>query len=160
MYCPTCGEQNTQALNYCKHCGANLNASPTQTISPLMVTIFLALIAFITVMGFTIPILGMSELSNKGFGSEPLMTFAFFFVLATFGIDFMLIRLLSRLLGFSKQGRQAIHPLLTKKPKYDTSQQNHQRLPELPTPVSSVTEHTTRNFEPIVAREQHSRETS
>jgi hypothetical protein len=160
MFCPTCGDENTQMLNYCKRCGTNLNVAPAKTISPLIVALFLAVVGFITVLGFVTPMIALSELSNKGYGTEPLMTMAFFFLLATFGIDFMLLRLLSRLLGFSKQGKQEPHPLVTKQPKYVTSEQNYQRLPEVQIPISSVTEHTTRNFEPIVSREQRKRETS
>jgi hypothetical protein len=160
MFCPTCGEDNTQGLKYCKRCGVNLSPVPAPTISPLIVTVFLAVIGFITVLGFVTPMIAMSELSRKGFNGEPLMGLAFFFLLATFSIDFMLLRMLSRLLGFTKQGRQEPHPLLQKQPKYVTSEQHYQQLPEPPVPIASVTEHTTRNFEPVGSREQRSRETS
>ena len=160
MFCSICGYQNLQGVNYCKSCGTNLNPSPPKAISPLVVAIFLVVIGFIMVVGFTIPILAMSELHGKGFGSDPLMVMAFFFLLATFGIDAMLIRLLSRLLGLSKQSRQEPHPLLTKQPKLVTSEQAEQQLLEPQISMPSVTEHTTRNFEPIISREQGSRGTS
>ncbi|MBI3652656.1 MAG: zinc ribbon domain-containing protein [Acidobacteria bacterium] len=160
MFCPTCGFENAQGVNYCKRCGANLNNAPAKTISPAIVAIFLAVVGFITVIGFTIPMVAMSELSHKGFDSERLMGIAVFFLIATFGIDFMLLRMLSRLLGFTRQGRPEPHPLLVKQPKYHTADQTVQRLPEPPISMPSVTEHTTRNFEPVTSREARTKETS
>ena len=160
MFCPNCSYENTQGLNYCKRCGANLNAAPQKNIAPGILAIFLAAIAFITVVGFMLPMLAMAGLSNNGFNKDSLIAMTFFFLLATFGIDFMLIRLLSRLLGFSKQGQQAPHPMMIAKPKYVTSDQPFQQLPEPPITMPSVTEHTTRNFEPLLSREPRSKETS
>lgn len=162
MFCSVCGYQNLQGVNYCKQCGANLNPASPKSISPWIVAIFLSVIGFITLAGFTIPIIAVTDLihSQLDFNKEKLMIIPLLFLLATFGIDFLLIRLLSRLLGLSKQGNQEPHPLLMGQPKFVTSEQPNQQLPAPPNSMPSVTEHTTRNFEPIISREQHNRETS
>jgi hypothetical protein len=160
MYCPKCAFDNTQGLSYCKNCGANLNGEASKNISPSIVAIFLTVIGLITLAGFSMPMAAMSELSGKGFDKSSLMTFSFFFLLATFGIDFMLLRLLTRLLGLTKSNRQEPHPLVTRKPKYVTSEQSYQQLPDAPNSMTSVTEHTTRNFEPSKFTDLYDRKNS
>ncbi len=160
MFCSGCGYENIQGVNYCKQCGVNVTPAPSKPASPWLVGIFLAVIAFITVAGFTAPMVILAELSGKGFDHNSLMLMSFFFLMATILIDGLLIQLLSRLLGFSKQARQEAKHIVTSQPKYTTSEQHHQQLSEPPLSMPSVTEHTTRNFEPIIAREQRHKETS
>jgi hypothetical protein len=160
MFCSACGYENIQGVNFCKRCGANLNPTPSKSASPWMVLIFLAAIALITVIGFVGPMVMFSDLSGKGIDEEALMGVALFLLTATTIIDTLLIRLLARLLGFSKQKAQEVHPVIATQPKYVTSEQTYRQLPEPPISMPSVTEHTTRNFEPLTAREPHNRETS
>jgi hypothetical protein len=157
MYCSGCGQENIQGVNFCKNCGANLNPSKAKSASPWTVGIFLVVIAFITVIGFVGPMVMLSELPGNGLDEEPLMTMAFFFLAATTTIDWLLIRLLTRLLGFAKVKEPAPPKITAMQPKYDTSKQPYQQLPEPHISMPSVTEHTTRNFEPIIPADQHSR---
>lgn len=160
MFCSGCGYENIQGVNYCKQCGANLNPAPSKSTSPWLIGIFLAVIAFITVVGFTMPMVILSELSGKGFDHNSLMVLSVFFLAATILIDGFLIYLLTRLLGFSKQAKQEAKLIITTQPKYTTSEQQYQQLPEPPLSMPSITEHTTRNFEPVISREQRNKETS
>lgn len=160
MFCSTCGYENRKGVNFCKQCGANLNSTPEKSASPWMVLIFLTAIALITVIGFVGPMVMFSDLSRKGLDLEPLMAMALFFLTATTVIDWLLIRLLTRLLGFSKQKPQAVHPTIAAQPKYVTAEQHYPQLPEPHMSIPSVTEHTTRNFEPVSSRESRSRETT
>jgi hypothetical protein len=160
MFCSACGYENLQGVNFCKRCGANLNPTPSKSASPWIVLIFLAAIALITVIGFVGPMVMFSELSGKGVDEDPLIAMAFFFLTATTVIDWLLIRLLTRLLGFSKQKTQEKHAAIAPQPKYVTSEQPYPQLPEAQISMPSVTEHTTRNFEPVISREARNRETS
>jgi hypothetical protein len=160
MFCSGCGYGNIQGVNYCKQCGANLNPAPTKPTSPWLAGLFLAVIAFITLAGFMIPVMMLSDLSGKGFDNDTLLAISFFFLLSTVIIDGFLIHLLTRLLGFSKQAKQEAKLVVSTQPKYQTSEQQFQQLPEPPLSMPSVTEHTTRNFEPVISREQRNRETS
>jgi hypothetical protein len=153
MHCSVCGFKNLQGVNYCKQCGVNVNPAPTKATSPWLAGFFLAVIAFITVTGFAMPMVILSELSGKGFDQEGLMVLSVFFLIATIIIDGLLIYLLTRLLGFSKQAKQEARLIVTAQPKYTTSEQQYQQLPEPPLSMPSVTEHTTRNFKPIPSEE-------
>ncbi|MEW6130964.1 MAG: zinc ribbon domain-containing protein [Acidobacteriota bacterium] len=158
MFCPTCAFENNEGVNYCKQCGANLNPVNQKTVSVLGVGTFLAVIAFITICGFAIPLAAMSGLAHDNFDKDGLMLLAFFFVSATVTIDVLLIRLLSRLLGVAKNHQRDLHPLMTRAQK----NQNPITSPSLPAPpiaVSSVTEHTTRNFNPVGSRVHQVRDT-
>jgi hypothetical protein len=160
MFCSACGYENKQEVNFCKRCGANLTPAPVKTASTGMVGLFLAAIALITVIGFIGPMVMVAELSHKGMDEEPLVGLAFFFLTATTIIDWLLLRLLTRLLGFSKQKTQQKPAMLVPQPKYVTAEQPYPQLPEAHMSMPSVTEHTTRNFEPIISRESRNRETS
>jgi hypothetical protein len=160
MFCSGCGYENLQGVNYCKQCGVKLNSAPSKSFSPWLAGIFLVVIAFITLTGFMIPVMMLAELSGKGFDNDSLLAMSFFFLLSTVIIDGFLIHLLTRLLGLSKQAKQEAKLVVTTQPKYQTSEQQYQQLPEPPSSMPSVTEHTTRNFDPMISREQRNRETS
>ena len=51
MYCPVCGAESTQGLNYCKRCGAGLSAS-TPPVDPKA--------SFAKMMGMLLPIAAVS----------------------------------------------------------------------------------------------------
>jgi hypothetical protein len=157
MYCTGCGFENIQGVNFCKRCGANLHPTPAKLASPWIAGILLLVIALITVIGFVGPMIMMSELSHRGTNLEPLMAIAIFFLAATTIIDVLLIRLLTRLLGFAKVKYPAPGTMTTAQPKYVTSEQAYQPLPEPKISMPSVTEHTTRNFEPIITEEPRGR---
>jgi hypothetical protein len=157
MFCSACGFENIQGVNFCKHCGANLNPTVAKSHSPWTVAIFLAVIALITVIGLVGPMIVLTEMSGKGIDEEPLIAMSIFFLAATTIIDWQLIRLLYRLLGFTKGKEPKPARITASQPKYDTSKQPYQQLPEPQISMPSVTEHTTRNFEPIIQADQHNR---
>jgi hypothetical protein len=157
MFCSACGFENIQGVNFCKNCGANLNPSAAKTQSPWLIGIFLAVIALITVIGLIGPMVVLSDLSHKGTDEEPLIAMTIFFLAATTIIDWLLIRLLNRLLGFTKVKEPGRGRAVVAQPKYVTSEQPYQQLQEPQISMPSVTEHTTRNFEPIIPADRHSR---
>lgn len=158
MYCPNCGAESTFGLNYCKHCGANLSETEQSISSPnrnVLAALILAAATVAIVLGglgivftHTLALVGPQP---PGF-SQPVsdsMTIAGVMVLfgssAIVLVSLMLIRLFSRVMGFGSEAGKRVRGAKNFTPQ--------QRIPQIPAPpivVSSVTEHTTRNFEPRV----------
>jgi uncharacterized membrane protein len=153
MYCSTCGTQSIQGLNFCNRCGATLNAQapvvPSFSISKPSL-ILGGLVAFITLVGFGALIGGVGELARKGFEHEQGMILLFFGMFIILVVDVLLLRQLSRIINASLQTGQSAPAAKPAReiaePALDT-----QRKLNAPTfePVTSVTENTTRTFEPI-----------
>ncbi len=142
MYCPICGSQATQGLNFCKRCGTNLTA-PTGGSdaynTPPKFAYFLA--AVVSLGGIIALFVTISELSHN----ESLHPGLFFGLIAiggltVFGIIAMFAWLLLRLTGISTSSM---------KPENRMSENRMAEYPQLPSPpanMPSVTENTTRNF--------------
>lgn len=145
MYCPACGAESTQGLKYCKRCGTSLSASAhasPRKFPVFLSVLFLLLIGGVTLAGFITP-LAAAETLTKDFATREVMALVFGSWVVTLLFDAMLIWLLLRLMKVSHQFSGAI--------------QAEQALPEERIPVlisrpteppDSVTEHTTRSFEP------------
>ena len=157
MFCPNCGLDNTNGFNYCNRCGLNLNPDKPKTVSTPLVLIFLAAIAFITIVGFSMPLIAMSELHNKGFNPKSLIAFSIFMLFAVVGVDYLLISLLTRLLGVSTFNRFS-GMMRSHQVNQQATAQPFVQLPEKPIPFRSVTESTTRNFEPVNIRVRNTNE--
>lgn len=150
MYCPSCGTEITQELSYCNRCGANLKTvsnhvgvAPTKLVGAAW-AISVA-ITLVTLGGFGMIFGLMMALITRGVNlSEGGMVLILFSLLGILGIDWLLVRQLSRMLGMpqlSGDAPAAQKPNLEEKPV--------QQISEAREPVSSVTDHTTRTFEPI-----------
>ena len=146
MYCPTCGQETPQELNYCNRCGANLNPVIAQERSSgtAAVIILSLVIALLTLFGMVAIMEGLGELKRNGFSEGIMGMFMFFSFVITGTIDVLLVRQLSHLLNANRQpGR----PLQSRQSA--TRELNSPRQAgALGEPVPSVTEHTTRTFEP------------
>ena len=148
MYCSSCGVAVAQGLSYCNYCGAKLNGAKgdnvikSSEVKPeklveMMVAVFVCGLGAIAVLigvmkavvGFDLPIL------------LAVTMFSFVLMLVVEGVLIWL--LLNGKRGAKEAG--------------DTEQLKGQKTKELggaqarvlPEPVPSVTEHTTRAFEPI-----------
>ena len=157
MFCPNCGLDNTTGFNYCNRCGMNLNPDKPKTVSTPLVFLFLMAIAFITIVGFSMPVISMSELANKGFNPKSLIAFSIFMLFAVVGVDYLLIVLLTRLLGVSTFDRFS-GIMRSHRGNRLATEQNVVQLPPQPTTFRSVTESTTRNFEPVPVRVRNTNE--
>lgn len=152
MYCSTCGTQSIQGLNYCNRCGATLNTQAL-TVPSFSITkpslILGGLVAFITLVGFGALVGGVSELARKGFEHDQGMILLFFGMFIILVVDILLLKQLSRIINASLRAATNAPAQQSKEmadPALDT-----QRKLNAPTfePVSSVTENTTRTFEPV-----------
>lgn len=151
MYCSSCGTESIQGLNYCNRCGATL--STQSTVSPSFsltkpMLILGGLVAFITMFGFMAVIMGSSELARRGFGHEDALIPLFFGMITILVVDILLLRQLSRIINASLKACTSSPAKQVK--EFAEAGQTRRKL-EAPTfePVSSVTENTTRTFEPV-----------
>ena len=151
MFCPSCGAESTIELNYCHRCGANLGLALTANaeIAPINLTKPILIIAVtllvLTLGGFAGIISGTIEMVRSGAGavSPALPMFGLPTILT---IDILLLRQLSKLIS------AALSPNRLPAKKAVAQSQNDLRFPRPATarlePAPSVTENTTRFFEP------------
>lgn len=157
MYCPSCGLQMTQELRYCPRCGANLSApaptdAPKNIVGPIW-AVSLA-VTLITLAGLGLLFAFSIVVVTRGaplWGS--VLGLLMFFLLGVLGIDVLLIRQLSRLLDIYNRTDTQPH----RDAQGNRNELNERGMPQLEAirePPSSVTEHTTRTFEPIPRERQ------
>ena len=140
MYCSTCGSAVAQNLSYCSRCGAKLRSAETSlTLDSLVWAIVSLLIAgvgvIIGLMAVMKNVVGLNE------GIIVIVTALSFLALLT--AEGVLIRIL---LGAWKGARGADEAAAPKGQKTRELEEAQPRA--LPEPVPSVTEQTTRTFEP------------
>lgn len=167
MYCPVCGAESTQGLNYCKRCGSNL-AAPTNPIkqsesrprvraaagAPWAMA--LATVA-VTLGGLGIVFSNALYLVRPTFpgstavpGAATIAGLMVLFGSATvFGTVALLIRVFSKLLGLGQESRDS-HQVRS----LNTGEHRPIQLPSPPSGIPSVTEQTTRNFDPALYRDR------
>ena len=157
MYCPNCGDQTTQGLNYCKRCGKGLSTSTTPT-EPQASTgkamgVLLFLVALVSIAGFIALFTTVYNLGERpGFDPRSLIAIMAFGGATVLGVIGLLVWLLLRLSGH----QPAPHHEKTERPI--VREYAPQQLPAAPVGMPSVTENTTRNFDPAVYRDKGSLE--
>lgn len=158
MFCPNCGAESTLGLNFCKHCGGSLSDSSPSSPAPAR-NIFAALILALATAGIVLG--GIAIVFNFALsliGPQPpgyappvhdAIAVAMMMVLCGSGAivfsTVMLIKLFAKVMGF---GSNYEVPRPAK--KTFTAGRNAAQLQAPPLSMHSVTEHTTRNFEPRV----------
>ena len=161
MYCQFCGTEATQDLKYCKRCGGNLNLPanlPTQDlmrprVSPFSVAAVGLTTAALVIFGLLVVFGMIYNISSgpEGVRGDALIWLAGFGSATVLGSVLLLIRLWTMLLGGHQPSAQT--------PAFFQLRRPAATPPELGTPVinnslpagaapPSVTEHTTRTFEP------------
>jgi len=159
MFCPYCGTESTQGLNYCNRCGGNL-APLVQTAAresrPAVVTTGAAWAAGLTtacvaMMGVVIIFPITTELASRGMSPKAIVGITFLVALADLGCVGLLLRFWSQLFGLSP-GRPAGAgaPALEPPKATDTRELGTARFDSLnPAPISSVAEQTTRTLDRV-----------
>lgn len=155
MFCPTCGAEYAQKINYCKRCGANMTA-PTNTVEvhvprPRFAAMFWAVSLF-GILGLIACFVAFATFVGMGLrGSDVKFPFMLG-MLCVFGIAAMLIRQLAKLINVFQEA--------VRTPKVETQPLPTYQAPPLtapPEPVSSISEHTTRSFDSVVYLEAEKR---
>ncbi|HZS06439.1 MAG TPA: zinc ribbon domain-containing protein [Blastocatellia bacterium] len=160
MFCPSCGAEYPQKTNFCKRCGANMNptANSIEVHMPRpRVAGMVWAIALFSTAGLIASMVFLNELIPRNELSEGPKIFAFvaslMFVL---GISGMLVWQLARMIGTWQHAVQQS----AQKAQNELAAQSQPALPQpqyQPAPVAanketvpSVTEHTTRSFNPAM----------
>ena len=149
MFCPSCGAEQHQTLSYCNRCGANLrplqSGVPTGKLVGASWAISVA-VALVTLGGFGMIFGLVLALISSGMslsaGGIGLVIVSSLIILA---IDWLLIRQLSRVLNLPRAARETA---TVSQPALDEDSPTLLAAP--PQPVSSITDRTTRTFEPVV----------
>ncbi len=147
MYCSSCGVAVAQGLSYCNYCGAKLNGKsekairssevkPELLVSSMVVLFVFGLVAITILMGV------LKAVINLEVGQ--ILAFALLSFLIMVSIEGVLVRLLLRRKRSPEESGDTV--MLKGQASNELDAAQARRLPE---PVPSVTEHTTRAFEPI-----------
>ncbi|MDX6614828.1 MAG: hypothetical protein QOD75_4014 [Blastocatellia bacterium] len=143
MYCSSCGGVVTQGLSYCNHCGAKLSGVSGERVikSPELkpASLVWAMVA-VLVFGFVAIVFLMMAMKMVGLDVGQIlgfMTLSFLIMLLLEGV--FIWKLLRRKPGAEETGDTA-----QARKEFDAVEARMLREP-----VPSVTEHTTRTFDPI-----------
>jgi hypothetical protein len=145
MYCSACGVAVTQGLAYCKNCGGKLpreesgkmvEAKPENIISMMVATFVMGLFAITGLMAVLKGVLH--------FEYGPLMAITMLSFLIMISLESVFVRLLFR----GRQNRQSIS--LSFSDGRPTTRQLEAQTQFTIEPLGSVTEHTTRAFDPVL----------
>ena len=149
MYCPNCGDQTTQGLKYCKRCGTGLTISTTpidtrtNSAKPLGLLLPVAAVAIAGFLALFITIANITQIDTRA-----LVAITAFGGATVVGVVGLLVWLLLRLTTGYRP------PAHYEKEKPVVREYIAQQLTPPPISASSVTEHTTRNFDPSLYREK------
>ena len=144
MYCSTCGVVVADSLSYCNHCGARISrsngdqANLTRDLNPgllvyaMLATFIFGLVAIAILLGVMKSVLGLEAGQILGFA---VLSFLIMLFLEGVFLSFLIRRTRSA-------EERATAELMGHRTK-------ELEAPQMQEPVSSVTDHTTRAFEPI-----------
>ncbi len=133
MYCSSCGVVVAQGLSYCNYCGAKLSGVKGDSI---MVAVL--------VFGFVAIVFLMMAMKMVGLDVGQILAFTILSFLIMLLVEGVFIwQLLRRKRGAEETGDTALSK------EQATTELDAAQARVLPEPVPSVTEHTTRAFEPI-----------
>ena len=147
MFCSNCGNTVNKKLKYCNSCGERLDRgqddldTPGKMLDGILETIF-----WTAAGGFGILIGLVAVLLRGGVGSEYIAIIAIAYLAAVFGISFMLLRQVPKLIDARLKSRadspEIAQPVQLRAP-------NTAQLEEYRQPAASVTDHTTRTLEEV-----------
>jgi hypothetical protein len=147
MYCSSCGTAAVQDLSYCNRCGAKVGGanavgdrpselSPNSLLKAIGGVFFVGLAAFVALIA----------LMKDGAGFIPVVLAAAVLSFAlTFVVEAVLLWLLLRGRRVASEAGGNVRPK-----GQTTKELGEARARELPEPMPSVTEHTTRAFDPVL----------
>lgn len=148
MYCSTCGVAVADTLSYCNHCGARIITSssdkvaaarevkPDLLVSAMAATFIMGLLAISVLLGVMKSVLGLESGQLMGFATLSFLILIF--------LEGVFLRLLFR------RNRNTEERVKTESvPGHTTKELGMPQAQALREPLSSVTEQTTRAFEPL-----------
>ena len=148
MYCSSCGVAVAQGLSYCNYCGAKVTGGPGDGIArppAVKPELLVSAIVGLFILGlFAIAVLIGVLKSVAGFDPPFLLAAMMFSFLLWFVVEGVLI-------GMLLKGKRAPKETgdIRRLNGNTTKELDEAQARILPEPVASVTEHTTRAFDPI-----------
>ncbi|HEX8845433.1 MAG TPA: hypothetical protein VF791_12350 [Pyrinomonadaceae bacterium] len=153
MYCSSCGAGVAQDISYCNRCGAKLSGAKeavgNNPQEPFPESLVWAIVTVLCVgLGVTIGLMAMmKELLDLANG--PIITFGIITLVLTFIIEGVFISLLLQRNRAAKEAGG-----MKSRNEHQTKELDEAKARALPDPVPSVTEQTTRAFEPIYSKQK------
>lgn len=147
MYCSACGVAVAQGLSYCNYCGAKLSDASEKGLEPREVKpeLLVSAMAGVFILGTVVITLLMGMMKSVlGLPVERVLAFTLLPFLVLLVIEGVFMRLLLR----RNRGVEKTRYISQSKEQV-TNELDAAHARELPEPVPSVTEHTTRAFAPI-----------
>ncbi len=148
MYCSSCGVAVAQGLSYCNYCGAKLsgakgdNVIKSSEVKPEMLVAAMIFV-FVFGLGAITALMGMMK-AVLDLNVGQILAFTLLSFLIMLLIEGVCLRLLLR----RKRGTEEAGDTVLLKGQA-TKELDAAQARVLPEPVPSVTEHTTRAFEPV-----------
>lgn len=147
MYCSSCGGAVTRGLSYCNHCGSKLSAAKssdgTKQSNAFHESLVWAIVSvFVGGVGVTIGL--MAVMKEVGFNTGVVLAVTLLSFLVMLVVESVLIWMLVRQqIGVKATGEAK---RTSERATQEISSTNAHLLPE---PATSITEHTTRTFDPV-----------
>lgn len=151
MFCSACGAEAPGGLNYCNRCGANLNVPvlpPAPPVAPMSFSKLILIIGLMFTIGMIIIFTSAGELMRKGLAEPAVVMLTLVGLVSLFGVSAMLIRLWKQVIGLGAPSQPQQRPQVQRQPAVYEPPPAAQ-LPPRPANFGSVTDHTTRTFDPI-----------
>ena len=152
MYCPKCGNSLTSALKFCNSCVAKLlpevedkDGTPGKMLDNILTTLFL-----IVMFGMGILVGLVAVLLGNAVKTEVVVMIVIAYLGAIFGICFSLVRQVPKLID--ARLRASGYPTTEAPEQQLLNPRTTAQLEEFRTPVSSVTDHTTKTLEKVPLR--------
>ncbi len=154
MYCSSCGVVVAEGLSYCNQCGAKLSGAKSVGIAKVAKAqpeslVWAVVAIFVVGLGSIMGLMGILKVQfNAGLGIVTI--FSLIILLLMLVVEGVFISLLFGSKSESSDGKSAMELLRKQTTRELEAAQPH----ALSEPVASVTEHTTRAFEPIYVQKK------
>ena len=148
MYCSSCGVALARDLSYCNHCGAQLGGARSEVPAELFPDSLIWAIVSVFVVGVGCIIGLTAVMKNYGLNDAVTMGFAATIFTLMLAIEGVFIALLLSRKKSAKRERDA-EALDGRRQQQTTNELEAAQPKALPEHMASVTEHTTRAFEPV-----------
>ncbi|HWN09268.1 MAG TPA: hypothetical protein VNO50_08380 [Pyrinomonadaceae bacterium] len=147
MYCSTCGVALAQGLSYCNYCGAKLNGPDTGSSKARLDPLIFAILATFVFGTFSITVfIGVLKAALR-LDNDEVMALAVVPFLVMLVLEFVFVRLLLRRARTDDDAGTKVRLKGQATKELDAAHAH-----ALPEPVGSITENTTRAFDPVYTR--------
>ena len=150
MYCSGCGNALAQGLKYCNRCGAK-TVDATEQSKPVVKTDkvvenLATVICFVAISGFIATFIIVENLLKSNAGLGATAAFMLMLLATILEISWLLIKQIAKAQDFNR------HLKLQEQAKSIVVLDTQPQQLEAPAEMISVTEQTTRNFNPVAGR--------